>query len=576
MRTGYKFVPIKNPDKIMSYWRKEYKTVICIIFSGTIFNAAMPYIAVLQGNIIDTLANGEEFFNIVRACEIFFAATIIVQVLRFMKRYYVRRFANQTSANMRMMIYNNLINLEGSELEKKDTGDLLTRAVADVDICSEGMRKVTTEIFDTGVLLVSYFVCMIAYDVKLTIAAGIFIPAAMFLAQYLKKAIVRFSRTYRTQSSLVANLTYTNIEQQMLLRIHGLEDLPEKEYEDELKTLRKDAIKAGIFENSMQPVYKVISMMGIIFVFFMGGNNVIDGKWSVGTFTAYVTIFLAVALKASRAAKLFNSFQKATVSWKRIKPYFTAYKENKNKCEKIENVYSFAAQKLSFGVIKDISFELKPGEVFGVTGPVACGKTTLARALLGMYDYEGNIKINNKEITSYTQEERSFMISFLGHSPQLLSDTIYENITLGDKGDISKVLKDTCLDTDLIYMPDGINTVIGNRGVRLSGGQQSRLSLARALYRHNNIIILDDPFSAVDAKTEQQIMNNIRSNYSDCIIILISHRVSYFAKTDSVMVIDDDGHGQCGKHENLLKENELYQKIYNLQQDGAVKNNEKE
>ena len=157
------------------------------------------------------------------------------------------------------------------------------------------------------------------------------------------------------------------------------------------------------------------------------------------------------------------------------------------------------------------------------------------------------------------------MISYLGHKPQLLSDTIYNNITLGNHQDITSVLKDVCFDTDLAEMPQGENTLVGNSGIRLSGGQQARISLARTLLNKNKIIVLDDPFSAVDMKTEEEIIENLKNNYKDSLIIIISHRLTIFSGINEIVFLHNDKTADYGTHNELMKSSEVYKTIFNLQ-----------
>ncbi|WP_352419176.1 ABC transporter ATP-binding protein [Proteiniborus sp.] len=571
-----KLSPIDHPEKMSSYWKRQWKVIAAVFFFGILFNGCMSFGPILQGKLIDTIVSQTQFREVLLQAGLFVAVIVFIQIMRFFKRYYVRLFANRTSATMRMMIYNNIMNKDIIELSQERTGDLMTKAISDVDICVEGMRKVTTEVFDTGVLMLSYLISMLVYDWKITIAACIFVPVAMCLAEYLKKVIVRYSKAARSQSSHVADLTYDNIEHTVLLRVNGLEGKNRQEYFHELDELETKSVKASILENSMQPIYNVIALLGIVVVLFYGGKNVIAKVWTVGMFSTYITIFAALTTKASKAAKLFNSFQKATVSWQRIKPYLTDYQQ-KSTYDRGSNGdgmlivkdFSFHYPEEEELVVQNISFSAKPGDLVGITGPVACGKSSLGVALQGLYSYLGSIKLDGVELREYSEKEISRRVSYLGHLPQLLSDTIYNNITLGEGGDISDVLHDVCFDEDLKSMPEGIHTMVGSSGVRLSGGQQARIGLARALYRHSPLIILDDPFSAVDMKTEEAIIENLRRHYSDCIILLISHRLSVFPRTDSAIVIHSDRKAEYGTHKTLLSSSELYASIYRLQMEGG-------
>lgn len=564
--------PVKQPDKIINYWKKEKFVVACIVIFGLSFNISTVLGPIYQGKLIDSIVSGSSLPDVVKLAAAFAAIIATIQALRYFKRFYIRRFANSTSAAMRLMIYNNIMHKSASELDREDTGNLMTRAISDVDLCVEGMRKFTTEIFDTGVLMVSYLVSLLVYDVKITLLSVLFIPLAMMLAEKLKSVIYKYSIAFRTKSSEVTGITYDLIENAMLYRVNGMESQNRAKYNDELGDLQSKAIKANVLENSMQPIYNVIAMLGVITAIYLGGTRVIGGAWTVGVFSTYIIMFAAMANKASKAAKLFNSVQKSQVSWKRIKPYLTEYAGKDTACDINRNSTGLSVEKLSFcypassgSIIENIGFKAEQGEIIGITGSIASGKSTLGLSLLGLYPYIGSIRIDGRELKDYSEYERSCMISYLGHKPELLSDTIYNNITLGNEQDITSVLKDVCFDADLAAMPEGENTLVGNGGIRLSGGQQARIALARTLINKNKIIILDDPFSAVDMKTEEKIIENLRQHYRSSIIILISHRLAIFNRINQIILLKNDKSAEYGTHDELMKNSVLYSTIFNLQ-----------
>ncbi|MBU3160741.1 ABC transporter ATP-binding protein/permease [Clostridium frigoris] len=571
-----KIEPIKQPNKIINYWKKERFVVACIIIFGLTCNSALIVSPIYQGKLIDSIIGGYNLSSVVILAVTFVLLIAMVQLLRYFKRFYIRRFANSTSATMRLMIYNNIMHKTTEELDNENTGNLMTRAISDVDLCVEGMRKFTTEIFDTGVLMASYFISMLLYDVKTTILSCLFIPIAMVLAEKLKSIIYKYTIAFRTKSSYVTDITYDAIENVMIYKANGMEDQNIASYNNELEDLQNKSIKANILENSMQPIYNVIAMLGIIIVIYFGGTKVINGGWTVGNFSTYLIMFAAMATKASKAAKLFNSVQKSQISWKRIKPYFTEYQSKATTSLVNNDSTTLTVENLSFcygtrkeNIFEKINFAGNQGEIIGITGSIASGKSTLGLSLLGLYPYVGSIKIDGKELRSYSEYERSQMISYLGHNPQLLSDSIYNNITLGNDQNITSVLKDVCFHNELEAMPQGENTLVGNSGIRLSGGQQARISLARTLLNKNKIMVLDDPFSAVDMKTEEEIIKNLKNNYKDSLIILISHRLTIFKDVNHIVFLNNDKTANYGTHDELLKSSVVYRSIFNLQSTGG-------
>lgn len=567
-----KIGPMKQAGSIVNYWKKGKFIVFCIVVFGISCNTLVVLGPIYQGKLIDAILRNDNLNALVQLALTFIGVILFVQVLRYFKRFYIRRFANINIATMRLMIYNNIMHKSLSELDEENIGNLMTRAISDVDLCVEGMRKFTTEVFDTGVMMLAYLVTLLIYDAKITLIAVLFIPIAMVLAEKLKSVIYKYSIAYRKKSSEIADLTLDAVDNSMLYRISGMEIKNSQRFDQDLIDLQNKAIKANVLENSMQPIYKVIAMFGIVAVIYLGGLKVIGGFWTIGVFSTYVVMFVAMALNASKAARLFNSVQKSQVSWQRIKPYLGEYIVKPSFDEvsktdvllKIEDL-SFAYQEGEQAILENISIDAQAGEIIGITGPITSGKSSLGLALLGLYPYIGSIKINDVELRDMSDAKRSQMISYLGHKPQLLSDSIYNNITLGKQCDISRVLKDVCFDTDMASMPDGENTLVGNAGIRLSGGQQARIALARTLLSDSKILILDDPFSAVDMVSEASIIENLKAHYHDRCILLISHRLAIFNQIDRIVLLHADKTYEYGTHEELMHTSTLYERIFTLQ-----------
>lgn len=568
-----KIEPMERSDRLVNYWKKEKAVVACIVIFGLSFNVGMVLGPIYQGKLIDSIVAGDPLASTATLAAAFVGLIALIQALRYFKRFYIRRFANGTSATMRLMIYNNIMSKPAAELEGESAGNLMTRVVADVDLCVEGMRKFTTELFDTGVLMASYLVSLLAYDAPITLLSAAFVPAAMFLAQKLKTVIYKYAVDWRKKSGEVASLTYETIDNAMLYRVRGLERDNVERYEKELDDLRIKAVKANVLENSMQPIYNVIAMAGILFVIGFGGKKVIDGGWTVGNFSTYITIFVAMAFKASKASKLFNSVQKSQISWKRIKPYLGEYrKKGEPEVARPDGETTLEVEGLAFGfdaarapIVSGIRFSAKGGQIIGITGPIASGKSSLALALTGLYPYAGSIRVNGEELRDVGESRRNGLISYMGHRPELLSDTIHDNIALGADPDAVAALRDVCFDEDLETMSEGTDTLVGNGGVRLSGGQQARIALARALAQKKNIIILDDPFSAIDMATEEKIIENLRNDYRDSVVVIVSHRLSIFDKIDGIILLDRNGNADYGTHEELLRRSPVYAEIRELQ-----------
>jgi len=314
----------------------------------------------------------------------------------------------------------------------------------------------------------------------------------------------------------------------------------------------------------------------------MGGNNVINGIWTIGTLTAYITMFLALAKKVPTIAKVINLNQGSKASWERMKNLLNQPKV-KMIGQKNEILDNLSVENISFkyptsvtNVIKDISFNIPKGTIIGITGSIGSGKTALGLALTGLYEYNGKMLINETDAKNINYEDRIKNTSYMGHDAFLFSDTLKNNITWEDdnKEKLQKVIDIVDLMKDIETFPNDINTEVGEKGVLLSGGQRQRIALARALYKDSEIMILDEPLSAVDVKTEKEIIQKLRKNLQNKIVFIISHRLSIFKYVDKILVLNNGKIAETGTHNKLIKEDGIYKQIVDSQ--NFMKGNEYE
>lgn len=559
-------------DRILSYFKEEWKVLLIITVSGFIYNLGLLFGPWFEGKmagcLIDILAKNAVYKDMLILVTAYVISIGVVQVSRYIKRFHVRRFANNVNRRMKKILYGTLVLKSRTELEGEGMGDIMTKAILDVDDCAEGMRKFTTEIFDTGVALAAYAGMLLVYDVRLALIAMIFPPISYIIAEKMKVIVQKTGSAYKKQSGILSNATLDRASNAITYRVYGREADRKNAYEDNLAEYEKSAIYANIWNSSLTPLYRIISMMGILFILYFGSRNVLGTgwrTWDIAAFTTFMACFIKLSDKSSKAAKLFNAVHKAQVSWKRIKPLMVIQAKDTD-C-KNQTSGRLEVQNLSFtypdgkNVYNDISFTAEPGQIIGVTGPVASGKSTFGKTFLCEYPYDGSIRYNGCELRNAADNERLGIISYLGHDPELFNDSIKNNILLGDNKDVNEYLKAVCIDKEVEAMEQGADTIIGSGGVRLSGGQAQRIALARTLCHKKPVLILDDPFSALDKNTEERIYNNIRKMTAGSIVIILSHRLYMFPKLDKVIWFDE-GSARVGTHDELMSECMDYRQLY--------------
>lgn len=568
-----------QPNRVLSYFKAEWRALLIVTVSGLIYNIGLltePWFeGTMTGYLVEILKGTGQFSGMLMLVISFAVVTAVVQVSRYVKRFYVRRFANNVNRRMKETLYGSLVKKSRASLREEGEGNIMTKAILDVDDCVEGMRKFTTEIFDTGVALTAYLCMLLWYDWRLTILCMLFPPISYVTAEKMKKVIQKAGAAYKEQSGRLSTATLDRAENAMTYRVFGLEKKRQAVYEENLTSYEKAAVKANIWNAAMPPIYRIISMAGVFFILYFGQKNVLGTgwqAWSIASFTTFLVCFVKLSVKSSSAAKLFNAVHKAQVSWNRIKPLLPQEEENKTDEVKVKKtpVEALKVKHLSFTypdgkkILDDISFSAKKGQIIGITGAVACGKSTLGKAFLCEYPYEGHITVDGAELQNMEQSVRTGIVGYLGHDPELFNDSVENNVLLGDSKNSDTYLNAACIKQEVAEMTDGKNTLIGSGGTYLSGGQAKRLAFARTLCHDKPILILDDPFSALDKNTEKQAFVNLQALAKDSIVLLISHRLYLFPEMDGVIWMEN-GKAVTGTHEELLKIVPEYKSLYTSQ-----------
>ena len=565
------------PDRIGSYFRVEWLSLTLVTLSGVLYNVGLLAAPWFEGRLAqclaDILGGSKTAGAMVVLVVAYLAVTLAVQVARFIKRFYVRRFANNINRRMKGTLYANLVRESRASLEKEGAGELMTKVISDVDDCVEGMRKFTTEVFDTGVALVGYMVMLFVYDGRLALLSLLFTPISYFCAARMKKTVQRAGAAYKKAAGALSGATLDRAENAVTYRVYGCEDARAERYEEALKNYEKTAVRSNVWQSALPPLYLAASGAGVLFILWFGAKNVLGtgwNAWDIAAFTTFLSCFIKLTVKSSKVAKLFNSVQKAEVSWKRIKPMM----RSPEPLEPLEvpQPADVTLADLSFAyddvpVFSELSLTAHPGDIIGVTGPVACGKSTFGRVFLCEAPYGGSVRFGKKELSDLTPREIAATVGYLGHDPELSADTIENNVLCGSGQDALPFFAATALKDEVLAMENGTETVIGNSGTRLSGGQAQRLALARTLSHPRPVMILDDPFSALDRNTEDAVFANLRNYAKDKVVFLISHRLYHFPQMQKVIFMEN-GKTIVGTHDELMTSVPAYRHLYESQTGG--------
>lgn len=463
------------PDRVSSYFRAESGVLAVITVTGLLYNIGLVAGPWFEGQMTEALARillGEGSFSVmVSLAAGYIVVVAAVQGLRFLKRFYVRRFANKVNRRMKRVLYGALVRSDRGDLERQGTGTVLTKAISDVDDCAEGMRKFTTEVFDTGVALAAYAGMLLWYDWRLALLSMAFLPGSYALAERMKRPVQRTGAAFKEQAGALNAATMDRAVNALTYRVFGREEERRVAYEEHLTAYEHTAVKANLWTASLPPLYRVLSMIGAALILYFGGKNVLGTGWtvwSIAEFTTFLACFTKLATKSSKAAKLFNAVHKAQVSWKRIQPLMREIPAvpavSAGRVERLEIRDLTCGYPGDAPLFSGLDLTACRGQIIGVTGPVACGKSTLGKAFLCEQPYGGSIRLDGRELAELSPWERTGLVGYLGHDPELFSGTIRENVLLGDTGDPMDYLRAVCLDGEVAAMTKGLETRVGTGG----------------------------------------------------------------------------------------------------------------
>jgi ABC-type multidrug transport system fused ATPase/permease subunit len=599
------------------YFRQVAGQLVLGSIMGITMNTAVVLPAILLGRAIDTalaFERGEVAADSVGwAALAFVGGTLLSEGPRMAKRWWLMTANARIRANVRGDALRGVIAWPMSRLDRTPPGEVMARIIGDVEVLGVGLREFTIETWDTMLFSLSLIGAMLYYDSSLTVLAMLPVPAAMLLA----KATGRWVAA-RTTTSREANASLTTVLQEQLagvrvLRLFGrtgaavarVDALSETQAEANLSLVR---LRSGL-----RPIYATLITAGVLLVVWQGGERAVSGAMTVGAFVAYLELYLRFVNRGYRVPQMINSIQGGAAAYARLRPLLapplTVSAEPDRASFRADHIAGIndrmpeppavpagpvgvSLQGVTFrypaapsAALWDIWLDVPPGALVAVTGPVGSGKSALARTLLGLYPQEsGRVLLDGRLLEEIPAAERVARTGYLPQDPYLFSGSVRENLLPGSaaadttraEARLSAAVSCAALGEDLLTLPAGLDTQIGERGIRVSGGQRQRIALGRAITASESLtpglLVLDDPFSSLDPDTEAKVLAGLRQLFGPsqpyeqrATIILFSHRLSAFPQADLVVVLNDGRIVERGTHAELVQTGGLYARIYRAQ-----------
>jgi ATP-binding cassette subfamily B protein len=584
--------------KHLAYLNKYFIRYKWRISAGIFFvicaNALSVYNPVITKNAVDLIANNLKTVDVQHPVSAQVTGNIAWQVLMlFVKYLFVALLAGSFTFLMRQTIivvsrliefdlkndiYDHYQQIDLAFYRRNNTGDLMNRITEDVSRVRMYAGPAIMYSVNLFFTITFAIVSMLLINPQLTMWVLIPLPVLSFIIYYVNELVERASTRIQAKlSDLTTNAqeTYSGIR---VVQAYVREQEMFKHFEKESEEYKQRQLSMAKIDSIYFPSMTFLIGCSIIIVVFVGGKLVGLGKLTPGEIAAFLMYTNMLMWPVSSLGWVASMIQRAVASQKRINEFLEqkpAIVNNTGIERKIAGDIefkhvSFVYPDTGIQALKDVSFRVKPGQRLAIIGKTGAGKSTIADLLMRMYDVTGgSIIIDNADIKDYKLNSLRRQVGFVPQDVFLFSETITENISFGlqkaDKEAATRFAHYASIGKEIESFPAGFETMVGERGVTLSGGQKQRISIARALIKQPNVLLLDDCLSAVDTATEKEIQQNLDMVLAGKTAIIITHRIFSLIHFDNIVVLDDGRIVEQGTHDQLIKQKGVYAGIYEKQ-----------
>ncbi|HCE3510461.1 TPA: ATP-binding cassette domain-containing protein [Vibrio parahaemolyticus] len=480
---------------------------------------------------------------------------------------------------LRNRLYRHLSTQPPRFFERYKTGDLMARGTNDVRnivmTAGEGVLTAADSVI-TGIAVLIIMVTQVSW--KLTVMALLPMPFLAVIIFFIVRILHQRFRVAQEAFSSMSDMTQESLNGVRMLRAFGLENQEQQRFEDVVDDTGAKNIAVARVDARFDPAIQLTIGLSFLLSVAAGAYLVDKGEITLGDLTAF-TMYLGLMIWPMLAfAFLFNILERGSAAWNRLQEIFDEQPEIIGGTQPLDNkplplhikIDAFHWAKELPPALAAVDVTLEPGKMLGIAGPVGSGKSTLLTLLLRQHDLEnGTIQFGDVKIKDAILPQWRNRFAVVNQSPFLFSKSIFDNIALGNpqatQEQVYQAAKFACIHDDIKKFPDGYQTEVGEKGITLSGGQKQRIAIARAMLLNAQVLVLDDALSAVDGRTEHQILKNLETHYRDQALIVIAHRLTALEAADEIIVLNHGHVTERGKHHSLLEHQGWYAEMFQYQ-----------
>lgn len=522
-------------------------------------------------------------YEIFNYCLLLFGAVVLLlALLRGLFLFFMRQtiilMSRHIEYDLKNEIYQHYQSLSMSFYRRNNTGDLMNRVTEDVSRVRMYIGPAIMYTINTVVLFLLVIWAMVSVNLKLALFCLLPLPVLALTIYFVNTMINQRSEKIQEQLSNLSSFVQESFSGIRVIKSYVREDDIRSKFTTESENYKTSSMSLVQVQALFYPIMLLLIGLSTIITVYIGGIEVMNGTITAGNIAEFIIYVNQLTFPVTSLGWVTSLIQRAAASQKRIneflktEPEITFSPEQNTKIEggiKFDNV-NFTYPDTGITALKNVSFNVQPGEFLAIIGRTGSGKSTLANLILRMYDTDsGKIMIDETPLDELNLNSYRHQVGFVPQEVFLFSDTIYNNIAFGlsktEAGQVEQAAKDAAVYQNIIDFENGFETSIGERGITLSGGQKQRVSIARAIIKEPRILIFDDCLSAVDTKTEEEILNNLSRVMKGKTSIIIAHRMSTIKNADKIIVMDAGEIVEQGTHSSLMENRSSYFELYEKQ-----------
>ena len=569
----------KQVFKRLTLYLKRHKKLVCVAVFFMILTALteISFAKMIDHIVNDGFVNPKEWY-LKWLGLIFFGLMALRAILGFIANYSMTKLGRHVTYDIRQDIFANLITLPTRFFDQHASSENVSKLIYDVEATSSATTDALTILFKDVVLAIGLLIYLVYLDWRLTLIFIISFPLLFFVTRFSNKRFRKTSKEIQNSMGGIANTVKEASIGQKVIKVYSGQEQELENFINANKFNLKQNLKRAKISSAVVPVtiLSIAPAIGIILYVFL--NYLRVGPESTGVFISYLVAWGMLMSPLKRLAKVNEKIQIGITAANSVFRVIdtepekdlgvTEIGKTKGHLRFDKVTFSYSDDEDSAAILDDINFEIKPGKRVALVGPSGGGKSTITSLILRFYKQQkGSITLDGHDINDLRLKDVRDQVALVSQETTLFDDTIGRNIMYGmldqyDEERLNAAIKAAHVDEFLDELPDGLDTVVGEHGLRLSGGQRQRIAIARAIYKDAPILILDEATSALDNKSERFVQDALDSLMQGRTSLVIAHRLSTIESADEIFVLQNGKIVEKGSHKQLLKKGGLYSNLH--------------